>query len=500
MSTTRGEGTLGEPFEQRLRSYYRSIQSEPPAGLEARIDRAMSQTTPTGSNGGGGLLRGRGWQPFAGLGIAAVVVLAAALIIAPMYLGPAPTPSGAVGPSVAPSPSESLIPSGMAGSPEPTSSAGESAEATSSPTATPTATPTPTPIETPVPVVTPIRGTGSLAALPAMSPYLSGPSVNLDGAHILVAGGMTTNAGGIRIKSNLAEIFNEGGHTWTATGSMNDARYDHTITLLRDDRVLVTGGADLSDGIDNLATAEIYDPTTGTWTRTGSMSHGRAAHTATLLLDGRVLITGGFGGGTLPTSTAEIYDPATGQFTPTGSMTVARMKHTATMLLGGSVLITGGEDDNGNVLSSAEIWSPATGKFTATGSMSTPRDWHTATTLGDDRVLIVGGSRGSASGPVTLRTAEIYNPATGRFTATGSMVTARYSHTATLLNTGQVVVAGGNGTDSLEVYWPDTGKFGYGQALAGAIDSAASLADRVLLTGTAPVIYCPWPASHSACQ
>jgi hypothetical protein len=326
-----------------------------------------------------------------------------------------------------------------------------------------------------------------------MTPYLTGPAVNLNDATVLVAGGFATQSNGVSVKSNLAELYQMGSHTFVATGSMADARVKHTATLLRDGRVLVVGGADLSDGIDNLASAELYDPLTGNFTRTGSMAQGRADHTATLLADGRVLITGGYGGGTLPLASAEIYDPATGKFTTTGSMTVARMNHTATMLLGGSVLITGGVDSSSNVLSSAEIFNPASGTFHAIASMTTARKWHTATTLGDDRVLIVGGFGGGS-----LASAEIYDPATGKFTATGSMKTARFGHTATLLIYGQVVVAGG-GINSLEVYWPDTGQFGYQRTLPGPVSAAATMSDRVLLTGSSPQLYCSWPASQSPC-
>ena len=133
--------------------------------------------------------------------------------------------------------------------------------------------------------------------------------------------------------------------------------------------------------------------------------------------------------------------------------------------------------------------------------MTTPREVHTATTLGDDRVLIVGGFTGGSPslGPLVLASAEIYDPRTGKFTTTGSMKTARYGHTATLLIHGQVVVAGGQGTNSLEVYWPDTGQFGDAQALPGSVSAAATMSDRVLIAGEPPELYCSWPASQSPC-
>jgi hypothetical protein len=485
---------MSDPVGERLRSYYDSIQSDAPASLEARVARALGSA----ATGPAARPSRAPWRPAFGLVAVGVGLLIAALIF--RGLGPGPSPSTVTGPSASASasgspgaspsesPSAQVTPTAI---PNPTS-IGES------PSPSPTATPAPSAIPTLAPTPTP-HSTGTLLSLGAMAPALSGPAVNLNDATVLVVGGMVTQSNGIRVKSNLAELYQMGSHTFVATGSMADARYGHTATLLRDGRVLVVGGADLMDGIDNLATAELYDPLTGKFTRTGSMAQGRADHTATLLGDGRVLIAGGFGGGTLPLATAEIYDPASGAFTATGPMTVARQNHTANLLPGGQVLIAGGIDDNSHVLASAELYDPASGTFHATGSMTAAREFHTATALGDDRILIAGGTNGVGGAAKPLVLAEIYDPSTGRFTSTGSMTIPRRGHTATLLAYGQVVVAGGDGTNSLEVYWPDTGKFGYGQALAGPISSAATMSDRVLFTGNPPELYCSWPASQGSC-
>ncbi len=479
---------MSDPVGERLRSYYRSVQGDPPAGLEARVSRAIASAPPPRSGF-------TSWHPALGLAAAGVGagLLVVAIVIRSLGPGPlpSPSPSGVAGPSATPSVSPSSTPESSP-SPSQTESQGPSAAASTAPSATPTPTPTPEP------AATQARTVGNLLRLGAMTPSLTGPAVNLNDSTVLIAGGMTPRSDGISLKSNLAELYQMGSHTFVATGSMADERYGHTATLLRDGRVLVVGGADLMDGIDNLATAELYDPLTGKFTRTGSMARGRAEHTATLLADGRVLIAGGFGGGTVPVATAEIYDPDTGTFAATGSMMVERQNHTATLLPGGQVLIAGGLDSESRALSSAELYDPVSGTFRATGSMTAPRDFHTATALADGMVLVAGGV--GADQATALASAEIYDPSTGRFTATGSMTTARRGHTATLLMYGQVVVAGGQGTNSLEVYWPDTGKFGYGQAMLGSVNAAASLSDRVLFTGSPAELYCSWPASQGTCR
>ncbi|MGA3328912.1 MAG: Ig-like domain-containing protein, partial [Terriglobia bacterium] len=169
--------------------------------------------------------------------------------------------------------------------------------------------------------------------------------------------------------------------------------------------------------------------------------------------NGMVLMAGGTGSaGYL--SSAELYHPATGAFTPTGSLNTARTYDTATLLNNGMVLIAGGFGNSGNTLASAELYNPATGNFTPTGSLNTARYLHTATLLNNGMVLIAGGYDDS-SNSLYLTVAEIYNPSSGTFTLTGSMNKARYADTATLLNNGMVLIAGGsNGSPlaSAELY------------------------------------------------
>ncbi len=271
---------------------------------------------------------------------------------------------------------------------------------------------------------------------------------------------------------------------------MITARENHTATLLKNGMVLIAGGDGLA-GI--LASAEIYNPSARTFTATGKMTAARFRHTATLLPNGQVLIAGGEDSSGAALVSAELYDPATGRFSPTGRLNTARESHTATLLNNGLVLIASGcvahcsaRTEINSV--SAEVYNPATGTFAATGSLHDAREFHKATLLNNGRVLIAGG----LSSMNVLASAELYDPTTGAFTYTGSMNTARYNYTATLLPKGIVLIAGGRfvgmgyTTATAELYDPAAGTFAVTGTMQAerAYDTATLLeSGLVLLAG-----------------
>jgi hypothetical protein len=416
---------MSDPVDERLRSYYRSIGGDPPAGLETRVARALDSAAakPSASTAR------TQWQPAFGLLAAGIVVVIAALVFRNMGPSPSASPSAVTGPSTSAS-------AGATESPSPSPTTSPISVPSATPAATPATPPTPSTLLTPIPSAVAFTLTGS------MTIGRDGPTATvLKDGRVLVVGGKV-RTGSVESKTATAELYDPSTGRFAATGSMADARWGHTATLLQDGRVLVTGGADLSDGYANLRTAELYDPSTGKFTPTGSMEVGRAEQTATLLKDGRVLIAGGTN--SIGLASAEIYDPATGKFSLTGSMATARQNHAATLLQDGRVLIVGGTA-NGvtgpfGTLASAELYDPATGRFTATGLMTAARSGPTATLMLDGRVLVIGGVDQDSK---ALNSAELYDPTNGTFGGAGTGIPGNTAwRTATLLSDGTLLTVG----------------------------------------------------------
>ena len=309
-------------------------------------------------------------------------------------------------------------------------------------------------------------------------------------AQVLVSG-KVLSMGGVDNSGNIlasAELYNASSGKWTLTGSMVEAREYFPAVVLMSGKVLVSGG--LGAGSAVLSGAELFDPKTGTWSSAGSLSVARYAHTATLLKNGKVLVAGGCTTSTCTdTAGSEVYDPVANTWSTTGSLNNARYQHTAVLLKTGNVLAIGGAGAPAN---SCELYNAATGTWSNAANTNAVRYQNTTTLLPDGKVLVTGG----ASGRYPQSSAEIYNPTVNTWTPTGNMTTGRYAHTANLLPDTTVLVAGGEGqsiscgkactgyipTAKAEVFNEATGKF---TAIANLNRALAYQSTTLLSTGRA---------------
>ena len=269
-----------------------------------------------------------------------------------------------------------------------------------------------------------------------------------DGRVLIVGGG----------GDDTVELFDPTSAAFSFTGSLIAGRSRASATLLSDGRVLIAGGLGLTAGPDGslpvLDTAEIYDPSTGKFSATGNMQQARWNHVATLLNDGRVLITGGRKGHLCSTASAELFDPTTGTFSSVGFPLSERVGHTGTLLATGEVLVTGGwngcapdsSDDPPWDPLFAELFEPTSKSFRGSGNMSTTRIGHSAVRLPDGKVLVLGGVpvvQNLHAQPINPAHAELYDPTAHIFSPVAGLTISHESYTATLLSSGMVLIAGG---------------------------------------------------------
>jgi hypothetical protein len=281
---------------------------------------------------------------------------------------------------------------------------------------------------------------------------------------------------------NTADLFDPATSGVSATaGAMNVPRFKPSVSQLRSGKVLLTGGKNATALLNN---GELWDPLANSFTMAANnMNIERFRHTSTRLNSGFILLAGGQNS-TSVNRTAELYDPLNDSFTYTSAtMNSPRDGHTANLLSGGQVLLAGGIDGNAPT-ATAELYNPVTSTFTVTGSMISPRTFHCSATLADGRVLVAGGYNGSA-----LNTAEIYDPSNRQFTATGNMVEARTDFACTTLNDGTVLLVGGTGASGVvktaEIYNPVTGKF---QTTYGSMSEARSFHTATLIVSSGLVL------------
>lgn len=307
----------------------------------------------------------------------------------------------------------------------------------------------------------------------------------LPDGRVLVTGGTD----GLNTALASSEIYDPKNNRWTRAAPMSATRLDHTATLLRGGKVLVVGGFSQPVPSSTLASAEIYNPTTNTWSAAAPMAGSRARHTATLLKNGRVLIVGGTSFDVRDNGIffnhppdAEIYDPAVNRWSVTTPMAFRPLDHTATLLADGRVMVAGGQESP----TSVERYDPTQIRWSSAPSMTVGRWGHTATLLASGSVLVAGGvTAQSPDIPVPVSDVNLYDPRRDRWSGVASTIAKHVGHTATLLQNGQVLVLGGIDRVRPEVYDPARNQWiATGPAIQRYNHTATRLLDgRVLVAG-----------------
>ncbi|UNU43215.1 hypothetical protein EAO27_11195 [Sphingopyxis sp. YF1] len=250
----------------------------------------------------------------------------------------------------------------------------------------------------------------------------------------------------------LAACMNGGGAAETGaidvrieTGPRLGApRATHQLVAAGEGRLLAIGGC-VRTGCEAgpaSGTVDIIDARRMVLAGSGELLAARIQPSAAVLPGGRVLVLGGWVGGRV-SATTEIFDPATGHSVAGPAMAGPRNAPTVVVLADGRILIAGGYDGS-DVRADAEIFDPASGTMTATAPLGTARSGATGTLLADGRVLVVGGGRPDRAPRRALASAELFDPATGRFDPAGTLAQARYKHGALRLASGDVLVVGGS--------------------------------------------------------
>jgi Galactose oxidase, central domain/Kelch motif len=291
-------------------------------------------------------------------------------------------------------------------------------------------------------------GSGAWTAAASMAAGRAGQTATpLANGKVLVVGGQ--NQGGALA---TAELYDPAANKWSPAGQLQTGRYGHAAVALTSGKVLVAGGR--TSVATPVGSTELYDPATNAWAAGPNLSVARSDLTATLLDDGRVLVAGGDASASTaaaPQAAADLIDPQGRAATRAVNMGTGRAGQSATLLVDGRVLVVGGT--TGSLR--AELYAPATGTWSPAAAPSAARRFPAAVLLPSGQVLVTGGADSGA-----LASAETYNPATNTWSGAPAMGSARWEHTVTLLQNGQVLVAGGSAafgrnpapTGSAEIY------------------------------------------------